>query len=62
MLTLLSLVFVMIRVHVDPCEAAVNEPLLYESWGKKQTYIIAIGRDHIDDVTTSYTANSSASM
>jgi len=28
-------------VHLDPCEAAVDNPLLYESWGKKQTYIIA---------------------
>ena len=29
-------------VHLDPCEAAVDNPLLYESWGKKQTYIIAL--------------------
>ena len=28
-------------VHLDPCEAAVDEPLLYESWGKNQTYIVA---------------------
>ncbi|KAL7426120.1 hypothetical protein ACHAXH_000418 [Discostella pseudostelligera] len=28
-------------VHLDPCEAAVDTPLLYESWGKNQTYIIA---------------------
>jgi len=28
-------------VHLDPCEAAVDNPLLYESWGKNQTYIIA---------------------
>lgn len=28
-------------VHLDPCEAAVDNPLLYESWGKKQTYILA---------------------
>ena len=27
-------------VHLDPCEAAVDEPLLYESWGKNQTYIM----------------------
>ena len=28
-------------VHLDPCEAAVDNPLLYESWGKNQTYIMA---------------------
>ena len=28
-------------IHADPCEAAVDEPLLYESWGKNQTYILA---------------------
>lgn len=29
-------------VHLDPCEAAVDNNYLYESWGKKQTYIIAL--------------------
>ena len=28
-------------IHLDPCEAAVDKPLLYEEWGKTQTYIIA---------------------
>ena len=28
-------------VHLDPCEAAVDESLLYHGWGKKQTYILA---------------------
>jgi hypothetical protein len=28
-------------VHLDPCEAAVDNPLLYEEWGKHQTYIVA---------------------
>ena len=29
------------QVHLDPCEAAVDNPLLYESWGMNQTYIAA---------------------
>jgi len=28
-------------VHLDPCEAAVDRPLLYQEWGKRQTYILA---------------------
>eukprot|EP00804_Cyclotella_cryptica_P015174 CCRYP_000719-RA/>CCRYP_000719-RA protein AED:0.01 eAED:0.01 QI:172/1/1/1/1/1/2/567/798 len=28
-------------VHCDPCEASVDEPLLYQGWGKNQTYIVA---------------------
>ena len=49
-------------VHVDPCEAAVDEPLLYESWGKNQTYILAFSRDGIVDVTDTYTSNMTAAV
>lgn len=28
-------------VHLDPCEAAVDNNLLYSSWGKNQTYLMA---------------------
>lgn len=28
-------------IHLDPCEAAVDNPLLYSEWGKKQTYIVS---------------------
>mmetsp|Transcript_43561 Transcript_43561/g.64652 ORF Transcript_43561/g.64652 Transcript_43561/m.64652 type:complete len:765 (-) Transcript_43561:747-3041(-) len=28
-------------IHLDPCEAAMDENLLYENWGKQQTYIMA---------------------
>lgn len=27
-------------VHLDPCEAAIDENFIYEDWGKKQTFII----------------------
>ena len=55
-------------VHLDPCEAAVDNPLLYSSWGKNQTYLMAFydpsgmtfdGLDLIinavEDVTLRYT-------
>ncbi|CAB1109414.1 unnamed protein product [Ectocarpus sp. CCAP 1310/34] len=42
-------------VHVDPCEAAVDEPRLYESWGKNQTYILAFSPTEVVDVTEAYT-------
>lgn len=28
-------------IHLDPCEAAVDKPLLYQEWGKTQTHIVA---------------------
>lgn len=28
-------------IHVDSCEACINEPHLYHGWGKNQTYIFA---------------------
>jgi hypothetical protein len=57
-------------VHLDPCEASVDERLLYQGWGKKQTYILAFYAPHIkasgienaipliEDVTCSYTSDS----
>lgn len=39
-------------IHLDPCEAAVQENLLYQSWGKRQTYVLGFYaplRDNIDD-------------
>ncbi|CEM34555.1 unnamed protein product [Vitrella brassicaformis CCMP3155] len=42
-------------VHIDPCEAALDAPLLYESWGKSPTYVFAFGRGGVEDVTERYT-------
>ena len=53
-------------IHLDPCEAAVDKPLLYQEWGKNQTYIMAfhgskaLQRDvypAIEDVTPRYTTD-----
>jgi len=50
-------------IHLDPCEAAVNEPLIYEGWGKNQTYIFAFSSNGtIEDVTAKYTTNIKKSM
>lgn len=59
-------------VHCDPCEASVDDPLLYESWGKNQTFIVGFynpfhngvfvdGGDYhlplVEDVTPRYTTD-----
>lgn len=41
--------------HVDPCEAAIDEPLIYQGWGKNQTYIVAYSPEGIVDRTWHYT-------
>jgi len=42
-------------IPIDPCEASVDEPLLYESWGKNQTYIIAFSDSFCDKYAFSLT-------
>jgi peptide-N4-(N-acetyl-beta-glucosaminyl)asparagine amidase len=43
-------------VHMDPCEAAYDKPLLYEAgWGKQLSYVIAVGVSGAADVTKRYT-------
>ena len=57
-------------IHIDPCEAAVDEPLIYKGWGKNQTFIFAfqrhqnyIRREEVDerksrlDIEESYNEN-----
>lgn len=44
-------------MHADSCEASLNEPLLYESgWGKKLSYVVAVGKGSVADVTRRYTS------
>jgi Transglutaminase-like superfamily len=48
-------------LHLDPCEAAVGTPMMYQGWGKKQTYIVAFEASDnkqawsVVDVTQAYT-------
>lgn len=39
-------------VHLDPCEAAIDNPLLYSSWGKNQTYLVAFYDPLLSSETT----------
>ncbi|KAL6068640.1 Peptide-N(4)-(N-acetyl-beta-glucosaminyl)asparagine amidase [Balamuthia mandrillaris] len=50
-------------VHADCCEAAFDSPLMYEAgWGKKLSYIIAVSREEVVDVTRRYTRNYSSQV
>lgn len=42
-------------IHLDPCENAYDEPTLYcDNWGKKMSWVIAIGDVGIADVSDKY--------
>eukprot|EP00887_Chlorella_sp_A99_P007028 scaffold2.g7028.t1 len=44
-------------VHADPCEAALDRPLLYtKGWGKALAYVLAAGRRGIADASRHYVA------
>jgi peptide-N4-(N-acetyl-beta-glucosaminyl)asparagine amidase len=42
-------------IHLDACENSYDQPMLYNAgWGKKMSYVFAIGKDYIVDVTRKY--------
>jgi len=41
---------------VDSCEGVIDECSMYEAgWGKKLSYVVAVGCDHVVDVSAKYT-------
>ncbi|XP_060218163.1 peptide-N(4)-(N-acetyl-beta-glucosaminyl)asparagine amidase isoform X2 [Lycium barbarum] len=43
-------------LHLDPCDANYDKPLLYEKgWKKSLSYVFAIAKDGVHDVTKRYT-------
>lgn len=50
-------------VAMDPCEATVDEPLIYSrDWGKTLTYVVAIGDGTLQDVTATYAHDWNATL
>ncbi|EGW32864.1 peptide-N(4)-(N-acetyl-beta-glucosaminyl)asparagine amidase [Spathaspora passalidarum NRRL Y-27907] len=42
-------------VHLDPCEAVYDEPLLYcNNWGKRMSYVIGFNQNYIIDLSDKY--------
>lgn len=42
-------------IHLDPCEAVFDEPMLYcNNWGKQMSWVIGFGHDYIIDLSPKY--------
>ena len=50
-------------MHADPCEAALDAPLMYEAgWGKRLSYVFAFGEHEVVDVARRYAASWPATL
>ena len=49
-------------IHIDPCEAAVDEPLIYQGWGKNQTFIFAYKKESEKEDRASVTVDRSLNL
>lgn len=42
-------------IHLDPCEACFDEPLLYsDNWGKEMSWVIGLNHNYIIDLSKKY--------
>lgn len=45
-------------IHLDPCEAAFDQPNLYtDNWGKKMSWVIGINDSYVMDLSSKYINN-----
>ena len=50
-------------MHADPCEAALDAPLMYEAgWGKRLSYVFAFGAHEAVDVARRYAVSWPATL
>ncbi|EGV61005.1 peptide-N4-(N-acetyl-beta- glucosaminyl)asparagine amidase [Yamadazyma tenuis] len=50
-------------VHLDPCEAAFDEPSLYtDNWGKAMSWVVGVNHSYMVDLSHKYITNSNKTI